>query len=551
MLRTLQSYVTRELFKTFALTAIGLTLTFSLCGGVLNMIQAEVLTTLQMARILTFVMPVALTLTLPVSALFACAMVYGRLASDNETDACKASGINIHRLLWPAIWLSIFTASFTFISANFLIPTLIEKLDSLVRRDGLEKIALQALTTRGYIHKDPYVLYARESRLADNEGDRRIIDIRNAAFIELEGDSLKSCGTAEAVRVDFFNKTETGNPLIAASMFDVRAIDIRRNQFYHEKAQPIQSVEIPSTIKRNLKWLTLFQLYKYRKDLTQLPEIKEHVAALRWLVFEASLFKYAISKLQSPTKVLTLEDGDRKIEIRAERATHNVEDFHPELSKVKIIEKVPGYQREYKGDRCSIRLKRGFGEIPSKLQITLKGNAGFVDSRAPKDPVERKEVDLDALPVPPEITAEAERISDRHILGLNDELDLTLLQKQNPDPLDLGPRIEDARVSTRKDLVKLSLEIAGIIHSRIAFSASALVMLVLAAGLGIIYRGGQMLTAFVISFVPGLFVVVMNIMGKQLAENYGTRGIGILVIWGGIALIAIADSIVLTRYLRR
>ena len=73
MLKTLQWYIARELFKTFALTAFGLTLVFSLCGGVLNMIQAEVLTAVQVMRILTFVLPVATTLTLPVAALYASA----------------------------------------------------------------------------------------------------------------------------------------------------------------------------------------------------------------------------------------------------------------------------------------------------------------------------------------------------------------------------------------------------------------------------------------------------------------------------------------------
>src|SRR5690349_12544578 len=108
MLKTLQFYVSRELIKTFLLAAVGLTLVFSLCGGVLNMIQAEVLTVIQVAQIFGFIVPLSLTLTLPVAALFACAMVYGRLAADNEFDACRASGVNIFRLLIPAMGLSVF-----------------------------------------------------------------------------------------------------------------------------------------------------------------------------------------------------------------------------------------------------------------------------------------------------------------------------------------------------------------------------------------------------------------------------------------------------------
>ena len=106
MVGILQRYIARELLKTFGLATIALTLTFSLCGGVMNMIQAELLTAVQIARMMAFVLPIATTLTLPVAALYACANVYGRLVADNEFDACKASGINIHRLLAPAMALS-------------------------------------------------------------------------------------------------------------------------------------------------------------------------------------------------------------------------------------------------------------------------------------------------------------------------------------------------------------------------------------------------------------------------------------------------------------
>jgi hypothetical protein len=122
---------------------------------------------------------------------------------------------------------------------------------------------------------------------------------------------------------------------------------------------------------------------------------------------------------------------------------------------------------------------------------------------------------------------------------------------QNLPDLGLGRRVHNARISGGRDLLRIGLEIKGIIHSRLAFSASVLVTLIFAAALGIIFRGGQLLTAFTISFIPGLLVVIMNIMGRQLAEKSGTALIGITIIWAGIGLVAIADAVVLTRFLRR
>ena len=172
MIGTLQRYVTRELLKTFVLTAVGLTLTFSLSGGVLNMVQTEVLTTVQMVRMLGFILPVATTLTLPISALFACAIVYGRLAADNEFDACKSSGINIHRLLVPAMGLSLVVAAFTFTFTNYFIPKFIEQLEVLVRQD-MQRILIQALGTQGYVKyrrvNELYVLYAGDRIEQDSD----------------------------------------------------------------------------------------------------------------------------------------------------------------------------------------------------------------------------------------------------------------------------------------------------------------------------------------------------------------------------------------------
>ncbi|MCH7651648.1 MAG: hypothetical protein IIA63_10885 [Nitrospinae bacterium] len=69
--------------------------------------------------------------------------------------------------------------------------------------------------------------------------------------------------------------------------------------------------------------------------------------------------------------------------------------------------------------------------------------------------------------------------------------------------------------------------------------------------MGIILRDANVLTAFGISFVPSLLVVVTIIMGRQLAQNEGTATPGLLLIWFGIAAVGLVDAWTLTRILRR
>ncbi len=560
-MKTLQFYVARELVKTFALTAIGLTLTFSLCGGALNMVKVEVLTAVELARFLGFILPVATTLTLPVAALFACAMVYGRLAADNEFDACKASGINIHRLLAPAIGLSLVTAAFTFTFSNYMIPNFIEQIEVMVRKD-IQKIAIQALSRQGYIRYGPYVLYAGRSNLFDRDRESDVMHIQKAAFLELGNDSLVRCGTAGEIRIDFWADTHAGEPTVEAVMFDVHALDLQRRQYFQERERPFGSVKIPKKLEHEPKWLNLPQLFDYYEHPTLLPEIRDSIRGIRAQLRDNLFYRDVYQQLTGPRKALRLEDHrrGRGYEIRARHASLDPDDFRPGLDGVTVRQwwkdqEGNSRKREYEADTCSIRVKRGYPSPRDVVVLTLRGKVVFTDSLDPLKRVQHKKIELEEVALPEKGLEAEQGISDDELIGLDlvqerGIRDRDELEEKLPH-FGLGDRVRDARIATLADLINLKHEIVGIIHSRLAFSASALVTLLMAAALGIIFRGGQLLTAFVISFMPGLLVVVMNIMGRQLVEKTGTHVLGIVVIWAGIGLLALADGVVLTRYLRR
>lgn len=76
-------------------------------------------------------------------------------------------------------------------------------------------------------------------------------------------------------------------------------------------------------------------------------------------------------------------------------------------------------------------------------------------------------------------------------------------------------------------------------------------LVVLGAALGVIVRGGQVLTAFGVSFIPALFVIVTIIMGRQLAEQPDKALIGLVIIWTGIAVAAAMNPVIIGRYMKR
>ncbi len=542
----LQRYIARELVKTFLLTALGLTLVFSLGGGVLNMIRVEVLTAVQLGSILLRVVPVATTLTLPVAALFSTAMVYGRLSYDNEFNACRASGINIHRLQAPAIALGLFVAAFTFYFSNYVIPRFVEGLEQLVRSDP-QKVVAQMLATRGYlevqkkyiIHADSFREYETPETAGRPESQRdRFVQMLGASFIELDRGELIRYGTTPEVTIQFTAATPQHDPTVVAKMRDVRLFDQQRRQFYALGEQRLGPVPIPWKFPRKNKYMNLPELLYYREHAWELPEVQDSLPKLRGLIHEFLFYQTLTAALTGPERKYRFGTAERGYEITAAAVPVDPDSGHPRLDKPVVRQWWDGIRRTFKAGSGDVAIERTFGEDVPFVYIKLGNDVSCTDEVDPDKVIRRIRVELEAVPMPAEVVNRAAAISEADLLDYR-------------KPLGLSPRIDNARRSVFEGEQALIRRLTCEIHSRGAFSAGVLVLVVLGAALGIIFRGGQMLTAFVISFLPGLFTTVMNIMGRQLSERDNTALAGLAVMWGGIAIVALVDGVVLTRFLRR
>jgi len=121
---------------------------------------------------------------------------------------------------------------------------------------------------------------------------------------------------------------------------------------------------------------------------------------------------------------------------------------------------------------------------------------------------------LGPVPIDPSIIARVEAIPDEQLLQ-------SAPSTTAPDPL--AARREEAQNAWSET----GRRIVATLNERMAFSVSVLVLVILGAALGIIFRGAQVLTAFGISFVPSLVVIIAIVMGKQMAHNATTYGIGL------------------------
>ncbi|MCP4245660.1 MAG: LptF/LptG family permease [bacterium] len=542
MLWTLQWYIFRELGRTFLLTAIGLTAIIGLGGGVLNIIDLNQVTAGQMLRIMSILLPVATTLALPVAALFSAAVVYGRLGADNEFVACRASGINIHLLFAPTVAISLLSAALTFFSINYIIPGRIRNLDKFVRAD-LGQIVQHQLQAPGRLPLagNRYRIYADDPQTVDDPNlpaDSEELALRRVAFVEMQQGNWVRYGTAEAVRIRF-DHLDT-DPSVRADFFNLTLFDRSKHIWSTERHQGIDRDRIPRNMRLKVKWLDLGELFEFGRQPDELPEIRDAVARLRAVLAKEMFFHDLVEDFKQPDAAgqpdgeIVLADDRTRLVLLADVLTPDPHDFKPRLENVTVVETVEGKVRTASAGAATIDIdpdsKQAFVELVEGVTLTNRAD--------PSETISRRRERLEAVAVPRRVLDHVGAIPVERLLGTG-------------QGVGSGREFLERRAQVVEKRGRFIREIDGVIHSRLAFSTSVFVLVILAAGLGIILRDSNVLTAFGISFVPSLVVIVTIIMGRQLAQNEGTAIPGLVLIWFGITLVGLVDGWTLTRILRR
>jgi len=119
--RTLFWYIFRDLFKIFMMANGALAGIMSF-GGLLRPLTHQGLDAGQVGKLLTYFNMAMLTYSLPIAALFATTVVYGRLSADNELTACRAGGLSHLTVTLPAFVLGIIVAILSLVFLCFIVP---------------------------------------------------------------------------------------------------------------------------------------------------------------------------------------------------------------------------------------------------------------------------------------------------------------------------------------------------------------------------------------------------------------------------------------------
>jgi lipopolysaccharide export system permease protein len=113
--RTLARYLISEILPPFFFGLLAFTFVL-LIARILKLIELVVtrgVPLLQIAKLLSLILPTFLELTVPMAFLLAILLGLGRLSHDQEILALKASGVSPLRILWPLAHLALIIAAIT------------------------------------------------------------------------------------------------------------------------------------------------------------------------------------------------------------------------------------------------------------------------------------------------------------------------------------------------------------------------------------------------------------------------------------------------------
>jgi len=526
MVFTLHRYLFRELFRIFLLAALALTLMLSL-GSILRPVQEFGVGPRQVIHLMGYFLPITLTFVLPMSALFAGALVYGRFADDNELDACRASGISLLTMVYPGLALAVMVAVANLLLSFHVMPAFVHMAEDSLK-NNVKQILFRNIQRNRY-YELPRSRSGSQYRIYADEANLQQDSLYGVIAVELKGAGIGKVVSSQGAKVNFKSR-DTSN--------EVEITAFKAYQMGGLEEGGAESL----TITKEFGPL-LGDDIKFKK----IDEMKEIQADL--------MLFFPIEILACDTYAqLTTELLARDIKATITGGTNN---FYHLLNEPNSVRFTAG--QSYAKDEEQVELSENVVVIEydtdsKQVLRTLKCERASLhiegDKRAPTLTMVIYKTKIDRYIIrgliPPQ-TVEAIANKFRTENGsLQPEMLATPLSGMKPSP-ELSKLQNQLRRTIKKTLVQIKAEK----HSRLVFGIGCIPMIMIGIGLGIMKKGGHLLSAFGASCVPAAILIVCIMSGKQLTENLSSHNVsGVTVMWGGLASLSLLAVVIYGRLLK-
>jgi len=532
MVFTLHRYIFREAFKVFVLAAVALTLMMSL-GSILRPVAEYGVGPQQVVHLMGYFLPITLTFVLPIAALFAAALVYGRLASDNELDACKASGVSLLTLVYPGLALAIMVAIANLILSFHIMPVFVQRAEKSLKADA-QRIIFRNIQRRGY-YKSPdnrYLIYADQANSQNNT-------LSGVVITEVKDNAIKRIITAENARVHFNPHKRFNEVQITA--YNTYQIDAGDEGGFSVEWMSL-SKEFPSLIGDDIKFKKIEEMKRIQVDPMRFYPI-EKLARETYAQFTTELLAEDIADkiADSAISFYKLHSGERLVEFTAGRCSVR-DEKKVELSGEVVVIEFDAASRQL---LCTLRTTKALlhiegDELAPTLTMELY-NAAWKRADGSEGLTQRHIIRGLVLP-----KAVMDKFTTEDVLKAISPASIISALQKGPSP-ELKSLQNKLQRKIQRTLVKIKAEI----HSRLVFGIGCVSLIMIGIGLGIILKGGHLLSAFGTSSVPAAVLIVCIMMGKNITKNPGSRaGSGIVLMWAGLVLLSLLAVVIYRKLLK-
>lgn len=533
MVFILHRYIFREVFKVFILAVVALTLMLSL-GGILRPVQQYGVGPRQVVHLMGYFLPITLTFVLPMAALFATALVYGRLAGDNELDACRASGISLLTLVYPGIALAIMVATANLILSFHVMPAFVHRAEKSLKADA-KQILFRNIQRKGYYMLPPDGRYRIYADHADLQNDILL----GVVIAEVKGDGIEKITTADSAKVHFsphkrFNEVQ----ITAENSYQMGPED--EGGFSAEWLS--LTLEFGSLLGDDIKFKKVDEMKKIRLDPMRFYPIAK-LAREIYAQFTTELLAQDIAaKTGDANSFYKLYSDEKLVEFTAAHCNVKAEKRVELSGAVVVVEYDADSRQLLRTLRCTKAMLHIEGdELSPTLTMEMyspdwqradgsEGVAvgrlrirGLILPRAVKDKFKTADV-LKAIS-PAAIASALRKKTSQKLNGLQKEL--------------------------REKIQETMAEIKAEVHSRLVFGVGCMPMILIGIGLGIIKKGGHLLSAFGVSTIPAAVLIVCIMMGRNITKNPRVQaGSGIVLMWMGLVFLSLLAVVIYRKLLK-
>jgi lipopolysaccharide export system permease protein len=528
---TLHKYIFRELMRVFLFAAIGLTLILSL-GSILQPVQEYGVGPKQVVHLMAYFLPITLTFVLPMAALFAGALIYGRFASDNELDACRASGISLITLTFPGLVLAIMVALANLFLSFHVMPIFVLRAEKSLKADA-KQIVFRKIQRSRYYEVPPdneMLIYADH---ADMETDTLL----GVVVAEMENSRMVNMTTSEMAEVHF--KTHD-------TVNEVQIIAYNSSQMGPQGWGSVGTLpvtrEFGSLLGDEIRFKKLGEMRSIATDMVRFYPIEKSARQM----YTQLILEILARDIQTWIANARNLGGDQEsyyellgmpnsVKMTIDR--YKVRKQEIELSgDIEIVEYDTADKRPLRTLTCTtatLHLVEEDFPLPTvTLDIHSPQSRGF--SGEPEELKLRHTIDGLTLP------AAVRTINDEYKTR-SGSLNVEKLASALSDFPELKPSKYLTSFHARLDrqILGTAVEIKSEIHSRLVFGLGCIPMILIGIGLGVLKKGGHLLSAFGASCVPAAMLIVCIMSGKQLTENLEAQQTfsGVALMWGGLGFL--------------